>query len=303
MWGSRSRTRAACMGSAIMATALGTLLVAACKDSRGPLDGQGNGPGNGSVDAAARDASASSDASVPDGTSPDGAILDAAPPDAMWCKPPYDCPDAAGFDATPPTKDGATGTGPQPGTGFCGTPLIVYETHSLRATGGGAFATAYNAALDTSPFGPFVIQVAGGNGTATASFVATFSGAVYGAKNRADTTEPGAAYPYLFSQPSPFVGLDVPRAEHPFHLAFTRAVDVAGDIAVAGIELKGTMGATGCSSMQTVTATLYIAQSQANAPLGGSTVGQLLGATNATVAGGAGWAIPLAGASQEILLQ
>src|SRR5258706_10947397 len=86
--------------------------------------------------------------------------------DAPWCKPPYDCAEAGAWDATPPTKDGATTSDLDAGgAGICARALLAYDSRSLKATGPTpAFVNAYNAALATVPFGPFVIEVAGSNG-------------------------------------------------------------------------------------------------------------------------------------------
>jgi hypothetical protein len=259
----------------------------------------------GANDAAVGATADGADASLTEAAAPDATHDSAGPADAAWCKVPYNCPDSAGWDASPPQKDGATPANPDATVaGFCPAALIAFDSHSLKATGPTqAFANAYNAALANAPFGPFVIEIAGSNGTATTNFFATFAGAITTSSTKADTTEPGGSYPYLLSQPSPLVGITIARAEKPFHLAFTRNSDPAGDITVAGVELKATMDDAGCASMQKVTATLYIAQSQSNVPLGGSTLGQLLGTTNATLSSGPGWAVPLSGTSAEILLQ
>src|SRR5260370_28951597 len=96
MWVSRSRIG--------MAAALGmaTTITVACDNSKGPPLTSGA-----SSDASIAAGDASLDASSLDTGSKDGA-LDGRAADAAWCHFPYDCPDAAGFDASPPTKDGAT---------------------------------------------------------------------------------------------------------------------------------------------------------------------------------------------------
>jgi hypothetical protein len=75
------------------------------------------------------------------------------------------------------------------------------------------------------------------------------------------------------------------------------------NLEIAGIAPSGTFDST-CEFIPNATGALYIEQSQSSVAFGGSTVGALLGAPNADVAGGTnnGWAIPIAGDALEVTL-
>ncbi len=297
------RSPAPFLSSAVLLTVL------ACQGAPPPVasDQGATGPQSNDSGVSSPEASVGTDASNPqDGGHPGDATMETQV-DAAECAPPFNCVDSALPDVTPPFDEDALTHGPDgtTSTGYCDDSTYAFATEQMVATGPTpAFVSAYQAAIAAAPTGGFVFILNNANVASATAWSSTLAGAQGLDDSTAQLTETGATYPLSFGDTGSNLQLTIAQTFSSFHLAFTTNDDPAGDIVVAGFQLSATVQTdSGCGQLEEVTATLYIAQSQASAPLGSSTLGQLLGATNATVEGGPGWAIPLSGQAQEINTQ
>jgi hypothetical protein len=212
-----------------------------------------------------------------------GAVADAAPDGRVRPASPSDAGPIAPWDGSIPA---------------CLLKTLELGTQALVATGPTpAFAGAYAAAVAPTVAGPFVLRLTAAlssfDDTARAGFVAAVGAAPVGGSLQ--LTGPLVEFP-VARFPDGVVVMN------PWFAAFTLALG-GSTIQVAGIQVAGQQDSA-CTRLRAATVTLYVDQSQASVPFGGSTLGALLGSPNADVGTGTlnGWAIPLSGDTTQVTL-